>query len=371
MTAGQYRAIELDLQGTNPEQAAHLQQRLEQTKAALEAENTGELTQLTKHDLVGDLLYATIFSYFALNNLQDDIAAQTANMVNYRLPSYGTFSTNVQTQYWFGVPRDVSFAGLSMDMDRMANQGVSKTGNREEAVAFQQAAGARMSAMEHLVPEQMFSSEGSQANGISAVKAIAIASAEGQKIWTIDRDNVNLALSEINLNTDTERDIRNAVNAGKIVTTHEARINFHGWIGEGYIILDPNTGAGAYMIAGGGNGGETILSGTADALVYLSNADDASRSLRFLSGFASTWFGFANNSFAVLQVDGCSEFDAVAGALLAGLIGGWLTKISFALAAAILNPLLLLVVIILITQLINFVQRMVVDAVISSCRNSG
>ena len=123
--------------------------------------------------------------------------------------------------------------------------------------------------MEHLVPEQMFSSEGSQANGISAVKAIAIASAEGQKIWTIDRDNVNLALSEINLNTDTERDIRNAVNAGKIVTTHETRVNFHGWIGEGYIILDPNTGAGAYMIAGGGNGGEIQLNDSVGVIAWL------------------------------------------------------------------------------------------------------
>ena len=54
---------------------------------------------------------------------------------------------------------------------------------------------------------------------------------------------------------DTETEIRNSVNAGMVVTAHEQSINFNGWIGEGYIILDPTTGAGAYKIAGGGNGG--------------------------------------------------------------------------------------------------------------------
>ncbi|MCJ8503207.1 hypothetical protein, partial [Desulfatitalea alkaliphila] len=44
----------------------------------------------------------------------------------------------------------------------------------------------------------------------------------------------------------------------KVVTAHEARINFHGWIGEGYLIIDFETGAGAYMIAGGKNGGVLI-----------------------------------------------------------------------------------------------------------------
>lgn len=59
---------------------------------------------------------------------------------------------------------------------------------------------------------------------------------------------------------DAESDIRNAVNAGRIATAHESRINFNGWIGEGYILMDPKTGAGAYMISGGGNGGEVVSS---------------------------------------------------------------------------------------------------------------
>src|SRR5690606_16955221 len=117
---------------------------------------------------------------------------------------------------------------------------VSKTNNKDESIALSQSISARMSAMEHLVPEQIFSTEESQAQGISAVKALGIASQQGQKIWAIDKNNVSL-----NLGAEAETDIRNAVNAGKIATAHETRINFNGWVGEGYILLDPNSGAGA------------------------------------------------------------------------------------------------------------------------------
>src|SRR5690606_33203244 len=177
---------------------------------------------LTKHNLLGDLLYGTVFNYFALNDLQDQIAAQSSGIISYRLPSYGTFSTNLQTQYWFGLPRNVSFGGLSMDIDKLKQHRISKTNNNQEAIAFSQSIGARMSAMEHLVPEQMFSTDTDKAQGISAVKALAIASQQGQKIWTINKTNVSLALSRINLGADAEADIRNAVNAGKIATAHEA-----------------------------------------------------------------------------------------------------------------------------------------------------
>ena len=101
----------------------------------------------------------------------------------------------------------------------------------------------------------MFSTEENQAQGISAVKALAIAAAEGQRIWTIDQSNVDLALGQLELTDGAETDIRNAVFAGKVATAHENQINFNGWIGEGYILMDPDTGAAAYIISGGGNGG--------------------------------------------------------------------------------------------------------------------
>jgi hypothetical protein len=253
-TAGEYQAIGLDLQGSSPEYAAKLQADLEATKAKLESADEAQLADLTKQDLVGNMLEATIFSYFAMNNLQDDIAAQQANIVNYRQPSYGKFSTSLSTSYWYGTPRSVTASGLVMDVDRVFNSQVDKDNIVQNRINFNKLNGNRLSAMEHLIPEQMFSTPEAPAQGISAVKAIALASAAGQKIWTITQDNLDVALAAINLHADSETEIRNGVNAGNVVTAHEQSINFNGWVGEGYIIVDPTTGAGAYKIAGGGNG---------------------------------------------------------------------------------------------------------------------
>jgi hypothetical protein len=46
-----------------------------------------------------------------------------------------------------------------------------------------------------------------------------------------------------------------ALAAGKEVITHTDRISVPGWTGEGYILLDPVLGDGAYKITGGANGG--------------------------------------------------------------------------------------------------------------------
>jgi hypothetical protein len=53
-------------------------------------------------------------------------------------------------------------------------------------------------------------------------------------------------------------EIQNALNAGRTVTVHEAPITVSGWTGTGYIIDNPATGAGAYKISGGANGGMII-----------------------------------------------------------------------------------------------------------------
>ncbi len=204
------------------------QSRVEATKASLESADQTIIDGLSKHEVVGDLLYATIYSYLALNDVQDQIQSRAADIISYRLPSYGIFSTRLQTSYWFGLPRNVSFNGLSMDVDHLATQSITKDNDWGRTVNFIRATGIRASSMEHSVPEQMFSTAGNPAQGISAVKALAIASAEGQRIWTIDQTNLDTALAAIDLDADIENEIRSAVNAGKIATAHDAPVAFAG-----------------------------------------------------------------------------------------------------------------------------------------------
>ena len=93
------------------------------------------------------------------------------------------------------------------------------------------------------------------AQGVSAVKAIAIAQAEGQRIYTINQSNAATALPKLPVGGTVGQEIASAIQAGKEVTVHERQINAHGWTGYGYVITDPETGAGGYIIEGRGNGG--------------------------------------------------------------------------------------------------------------------
>jgi hypothetical protein len=91
--------------------------------------------------------------------------------------------------------------------------------------------------------------------GISAVKAIAIAQSQGQKIFTINQLNASLAIPQLSHRASVIDEVWNAVNAGKEVVIHQSAITANGWSGAGYSVIDPETGAGGYLIEGGARGG--------------------------------------------------------------------------------------------------------------------
>jgi hypothetical protein len=289
--AGEHRAIGLDLQGISPIQAHAIKSRMERTQAILESEDDTLLSTLTNDDMVGDVIYGTIISYFALNDLQEEVHAQGSEMVTYRLPSYGIFGTTIQPQYWFGLPRNISFSGLTIDVDAVTFHSVAKDNNEQARVNFTKSSGFQWSAMEHLVPEEMFSQPDAPTHGVSAVKALAIASAEGQKIWSIEQSNLDLAISQIDLGPEVEAEIKNAVLAGKIATVHETNIIYHGWVGSGYLLIDPETGAGAYKIAGGANGGVimTLVAGVLGVLDGLTRVGSGGSAPIFPGAYRDLW----------------------------------------------------------------------------------
>lgn len=60
----------------------------------------------------------------------------------------------------------------------------------------------------------------------------------------------------------------------KEVTVHQADINANGWTGMGYMILDPDSGAGAYKISGGANGGKLAkgIASTVSIILFFAKA---------------------------------------------------------------------------------------------------
>ena len=198
--------------------------------------------------------------------------------------------------------RGVTFQGLNMDIghlrhvrwvkdddpksqinDKPELKQNNKSAAQNRWIAYNKMRGQYASAMEHAAPEAFWvdktkcshADENGRiqnptlnpcAEGISAVKAIAIAQSEGQKIYTINKQNAQTALAKLPIGGEVGSEIRNAVNAGKEVTVHEKSINKHGWKGFGYIVIDPETGAGAYIIEGNRNEGKQIDAAIAKAL---------------------------------------------------------------------------------------------------------
>ncbi|WP_159931096.1 transglutaminase family protein [Oceanicoccus sp. KOV_DT_Chl] len=244
---GEYQAIGLDYHGISPAQLQALQTRLEATKAKLEAE---EFTGLTKHEVVGDLMQSGVMSYMAITDVQSRLAAQSSDIVYYREPSYGTFQTNAKTNGLLGTVTNVEMTGLLMDMDSMKFSTECKSNCWGNWRDFNQQMGSTYSAYEHLVPEQLFSTDEEPVEGISAVKALAIASQQGQRIYTFTQDNLQY-LSDLTVDQGTVDEIRAQVENGMVATVHQNPISYAGWTGAGYTIVDPETGAGGIRLVGG------------------------------------------------------------------------------------------------------------------------
>lgn len=263
ITAGEYHAIGYNLQGMSQQQLQQTITTLEHAKTSFEqyakTKNSAVVDGLTKHDVVGAMLQATIQSYFAITQTQSEIAQRQAKVVEYPYMSFGTFSTNLMAVERYGIPFKVKAQGLMMDIDRYLNQTVAKDNDHKTFVAYNQASGMRMSANEHLIPEQMFDNPNTpekEADAVSAVKALQIAAQQGQTIYTVNSNNQSDVLPKLkNHSASILQDIRNALYANKTIIISEQPIQFKNWQGAGYIILDNDTGAGAYLIESGVDGG--------------------------------------------------------------------------------------------------------------------
>ena len=242
---------------------------------------TATLAGLTGEQISGDLLTATIWSWFAAAESHNRLSQNQANMIENQGLSYGLFHAIAQPVYSWGVIRAVKFPGVNMDIGHVRPIGWSKDNNPATWIAYNKLRGQYMSALEHATPERFFNDQ-TRCNpngttspvaglpacpqGISAVKAIVLATARGQKIYTITPEvfanNPNIVSSSLSAHSyRTQQAVQNALYAGNEVTIHERPITQSGWTGSGYIFTDQQTGAGGYIIDGGSNGGALLLAG--------------------------------------------------------------------------------------------------------------
>jgi hypothetical protein len=214
-------------------------------------------------------LHKAALLYFHANDIYLKSLGQTPQAIAYRQPSFGTFSTNLEVIYSFGVPRQVETVGILVDMDVVTQSLCAKDNDIQRNQAVGQQLGMMISSLEHRVPELFFSNETTTSVAVSAVKALAIASPQGQRVYQITSANAAMVLPSLNIDSQVKEEIRNSVAVGKVATVSQQNVTVSDWTGVGYIIADPQTGAGAYRISGGSNGGSLIFTANVQGIIGL------------------------------------------------------------------------------------------------------
>ncbi len=157
--------------------------------------------------------------------------------------------------YFFGIARGGVYRGRQVDVkfNHQVVVSASSSASADTRVQFMQDIGIHGSYLESSVLEQLFDYE--EGRGLSTTQILADANAQNIPIYTITADNIDQIWPRLQVSAEVKTDIQNAIGIGQIVIIPEREIQREGWTGSGYIIRDPLTGAGAYLVEGGSNGG--------------------------------------------------------------------------------------------------------------------
>lgn len=265
--AGDYQAIAIDAQGVSAAQLAAVKARMAATQAAL----ANNQNTLTRDDVTGDVLYHTALAYFATTDANSAVFQRAAGVVEQRLPSYGRAIAPALPQMLLGFVNQVSFPGVTLDIDKMSHAVAAKT-NGLNAVAYTRQSNERNAAYAYLVLEKLYTNSSQPGEAVSAVKLLANAASQtqpAQPVYALTTANIASLLPNITLSAAAGTDVQNAVGAGYRVFVAQHPATIGAWSGEALQIEDLTTGAGAFRVRADNSGTNVGDYGAATAALYL------------------------------------------------------------------------------------------------------
>jgi hypothetical protein len=203
-------------------------------------------------DLFGEMLHSVGATYFFETDALNKLIAKLTKVKTLKHPSEALISIALRVSYMFYLPMKVEPTGLNIDVDRNLESRLPLNGDVTKAIAYSVQSGINSSMMEHLIWNNLF-----QEDGISSVKIFQLANQQGIPIYQLNQDNVSQVIPNLQVSVALKTEIQNLINAGLIVTIPRQNISYNGWVGIGYIVLNPATGEGGYIIEGGNAGGDT------------------------------------------------------------------------------------------------------------------
>lgn len=318
--AGSYSALAFDLQRVTDTQLEARIERLNVVRQTLGVDD------VPFDDLQGEILQIHALSYFMQVEATNRTFANQFNVAFAKQPAEMLASYAPTFLFLFGSAVEVVNTGMSVDVRRYIQFVSSRTNQREDERSYILATGLLSSLAESAVFEQL-----QNGPAVSAVRLIFEASKLGIPIFAIDATNLDAILPKLELSAQLLADVENAVRAGKRVIIPQQEISFFDYLGAGYIVLDPDTGGGAYLITGGLAGALTAFAND-----FLSVFNDIFGWFSFLAFIAAVPFLLIGTGGALLTAVGVLLGVAAAISL------GWYVytrtgKISDAIGAGVLG----------------------------------
>jgi len=197
-------------------------------------------------------LHQAALHYWMESDFFDRLAAGSLGVQALRRPSCGLFLSPLTVTTLFGAPVEGFYASRFMDVKRSVLAVVGE--DPERVASFIRQSGRVSSFLEGLVLDQLFSLDHA-ARGFSAMELLADANRQGLALHWITGENIDAVLPLLGVSRGVKVDIAEAVARGRTVLIPERELSRGAWKGVGYIIEDPATGAGAYLLSGGLSGG--------------------------------------------------------------------------------------------------------------------
>jgi hypothetical protein len=195
--------------------------------------------------LLGEMLTLTGLIYFAQLNSTSDAMVLTSKVTDNKFTSELLTGVSLAKSYVFDLPIFIQPAGTFIDVGLELHSYKARDGDTSKEKLFALQYGTTSSYLEHLVLEQMFGIE-----AISTMKVLQIANNSNIPIYTLNSDNLSRLLPQLTIEEEIKTKIKEAVLAGNLVVVPKDDISYYGWNGVGYIVLNPNTYEGAYLISG-------------------------------------------------------------------------------------------------------------------------
>lgn len=199
---------------------------------------------------IDEMFYQVGLAYWSQEEALAGVVGALNGVASHMMPSHGMAGAPITVTYRYGVPSRATYKSRVLDVKDIVLTAQHR--NDESRIPYARTRGYLGSYLESGIYEQAFLM--APGNSISAVTGLQIANQQNIRIYTVTAQNASSVMPQLQVDERVKADITAAVNSGFEVTVPQSDIAVDSFSGTGYIIFDPQSGAGQYLISGGRNG---------------------------------------------------------------------------------------------------------------------